>query len=404
MFQGLVESVLSKARVTRSARYRLVCLVLDEVLFLLVVPWMLILPAWLLARRVPWDASRLVEYIVGSIALIAGLSYSLWAVSCQWRMGEGTPSLNAPTQRLVAAGPYRLSRNPIQFGALLYVLGLGTLCFSIATGILAFTAGFIVGIVYIKGVEEKELAVRFGTDYEEYKKRTPFLIPSLFRNRCERSSGELPDALPTKGRVLVHAAAVYDLVQPIVTLGQESRLNRWVAEQLPLEDGMNVLDVGCGTGLLTAAIAARHMTCAVEGVDASGPMVRVADRKRALPNCTFRQALGEDLPYPDGFFDVVTSALFFHHLDRELKRRCLAEIYRTLRPGGRLVIADMDRPYTVLGWMLSYGAWILFRQPEIKENIDGVLRDEVVHAGFDDMNELARFSGYITVLSARRPE
>ena len=106
-----------------------------------------------------------------------GLVLSLWAVRHQWTMGKGTPSLNAPTQRLVVTGPYRLCRNPIQLGALLYVLGLGTLTFSLNTGLLALGAGLIVGVVYIKGVEEKELVARFGEAYEAYRRRTPFLIP-----------------------------------------------------------------------------------------------------------------------------------------------------------------------------------------------------------------------------------
>ncbi len=215
---------------------------------------------------------------------------------------------------------------------------------------------------------------------------------------------EQPEVLPTKGRVLAKAAAVYDLVQPIVTLGQEGRLNKWVACRLPLGDEMSVLDVGCGTGLLTEEIAKRHESCTVEGIDASKPMIRVAIRKRSRANCTYKQALAEELPYPDNSFDIVTSALFFHHVDRALKRRCLDEIYRTLKPSGRLVIADMDKPYSIIGWLLSYGAWILFHQPEIKENIEGVLREEVQNAGFGDLEDWGRFSGYIRVFSASRSQ
>jgi ubiquinone/menaquinone biosynthesis C-methylase UbiE len=131
-------------------------------------------------------------------------------------------------------------------------------------------------------------------------------------------------------------------------------------------------------------------------------MIRQATTKRERTNCHFLQALGEDLPFDDASFELVTSALFFHHVDRELKLQSLGEIYRVLKPGGVLLIADMDRPYTSLGWLMSWVAWKLFRQPEIKENMDGLLRELIPQSGFEDMCEIGRFSGYIKVLKAKR--
>lgn len=221
-------------------------------------------------------------------------------------------------------------------------------------------------------------------------------------SRVSPGSHTAPDALPTRGRVLVRAAAVYDQVQPFVTLGQEARLNTWLARQINLPAHSQVLDIGCGTGLLTVRIAEQHPQVDVVGIDASKPMIAVANKKRAGRNCHFQQALGEDLPFPESHFDLVTSALFFHHVDRDLKQRTLQEIRRVLKPGGMLLIADMDRPYTALGWAMSWTAWKLLRQPEIKENMDGVLREEIDHAGFVGQQELGKFSGYIRVFQAQR--
>ncbi len=211
-------------------------------------------------------------------------------------------------------------------------------------------------------------------------------------------------SLVTDGRVLVKAASVYDLVQPLVTLGQEKRLNQWLAKYIKIPARSSVLDVGCGTGLLTAAIAASHPDVTVIGIDASTTMIAVADRKRRSQNCTYQTALAEKLPFPAATFAAVSSALFFHHVHFELKKRCLQEIYRVLKPGGRIIIADMDVPYTKLGWSLSLGAWLLFRQPEIKENIAGKLNGLITECGFEDVEKPARFSGYISVWSAVKGE
>ena len=75
-------------------------------------------------------------------------------------------------------------------------------------------------------------------------------------------------------------------------------------------------------------------------------MIYEAERKAALRQLAIRYqvALVEDIPYPDGTFDVVLSSLMLHHLPKQLKRRGIAEISRVLKPGGRLFAVDIDPP------------------------------------------------------------
>jgi demethylmenaquinone methyltransferase/2-methoxy-6-polyprenyl-1,4-benzoquinol methylase/phosphoethanolamine N-methyltransferase len=93
-----------------------------------------------------------------------------------------------------------------------------------------------------------------------------------------------------------------------------------------------VLDVGCGTGALTL-LAKKHTGSAgqVCGLDASPEMIEVARHKatRAHADVDFRVGVVEQLPYPDGSFDVVLSSLMMHHLPADLKPKALAEIRRT---------------------------------------------------------------------------
>jgi len=218
-------------------------------------------------------------------------------------------------------------------------------------------------------------------------------------------SQELDRPLPTRGRVLARAAAVYDLVMPIATLGGHRRLSSAVADALQPQPGERILDIGCGTGTLTWEIARRmHDQGDVVGIDAAHTMIRVARSKRASTLCRYELALAEDLPFADGYFDAVTSCLFFHHIDLDLKRKTLNGVLRVLRPGGRVVIADMGPPYSLRGSALSYGAWILFRQPEIRENILGLLPPAMTECGLENVQEESRSSGYVFVYSAHKKE
>jgi protein-S-isoprenylcysteine O-methyltransferase Ste14 len=110
-----------------------------------------------------------------------GLSWLAWATLTQWKIGRGTPAPMAPTQRLVIQGPYRLSRNPIEFGAVLYYLGFGALFATPGAGLFAAAVALAAGSAYHRFVEEHELLIRFGDDYRRYRERTPFLVPDLMR-------------------------------------------------------------------------------------------------------------------------------------------------------------------------------------------------------------------------------
>jgi len=106
-----------------------------------------------------------------------------------------------------------------------------------------------------------------------------------------------------------------------------------------------VLDVGCGTGLVLRAVAARLPGAEVlAGVDAAAAMIEVA-RARAAGDpvsgsrLSFEQGMAEQLPFPDESFDLVVSAVSFHHWNDQAAG--LAECHRVLAPGGRLVLTDL---------------------------------------------------------------
>ena len=103
-----------------------------------------------------------------------------------------------------------------------------------------------------------------------------------------------------------------------------------------------VVDVGCGTGLVTLP-AARMCRTAI-GLDASATMLeRLTEHARAagVENVSLIHGDMRRLPLPDASVDVVVSCYAFHHLTDDGKELAAAEAFRVLRPGGRMVTVDM---------------------------------------------------------------
>ncbi|HET7571874.1 MAG TPA: methyltransferase domain-containing protein [Gaiellaceae bacterium] len=108
--------------------------------------------------------------------------------------------------------------------------------------------------------------------------------------------------------------------------------------------GRRVLEVGCGTGLLAAALAARA-AARVWAVDAEPRMVALAKSRGVAA----KEAAAESLPFKDGWFERAVLRLVVHLLDRG---RALPELRRVLAPGGRVAIATFDRSHFD-GWWLN---------------------------------------------------
>ena len=109
--------------------------------------------------------------------------------------------------------------------------------------------------------------------------------------------------------------------------------------------GRRILDAGCGSGPLFAAL--RDQGAIVTGIDKSAGMVELA-RRRLGDDADLQVAeLGKPLPFPDATFDDVTASLVLHYLQDW--GPALAELRRVLKPGGRLIVS-VDHPFvTFLG-------------------------------------------------------
>ncbi|WP_086725289.1 class I SAM-dependent methyltransferase [Streptomyces carpinensis] len=104
--------------------------------------------------------------------------------------------------------------------------------------------------------------------------------------------------------------------------------------------GRRILDAGCGSGPLSAAL--RDRGAVVTGIDASAGMLALARRRLGDDVALHVVDLSDRLPFADGAFDDVVASLVLHYL--EDWGPTLAELRRVLRPGGRL-IASVDHPF-----------------------------------------------------------
>jgi protein-S-isoprenylcysteine O-methyltransferase Ste14 len=146
---------------------------------LILLPIIFIYFGLLIKGRLNIELNGKVEFFIAVVSLIIGLFFLVWTTVYQWKIGKGIPMPNAPTQHLVTTGPYKLCRNPIELGAIFYYLGTGAMTGGIIVGISSFILGLIIGSIYHKFIEESELEMRFGDEYRQYRKETPFLFPTL---------------------------------------------------------------------------------------------------------------------------------------------------------------------------------------------------------------------------------
>ena len=140
--------------------------------------------------------------------------------------------------------------------------------------------------------------------------------------------------------------------------------------------GQKVLDLGCGSGVISHELAKRVYPAEVIGIDISeellkkGEHIYRAQSHRTQENLSFQQGSVYELPFPNNSFDVVYARLLFQHLSAPLD--ALANILRVLKPGGKLCILDIDK-----GWSG------LYPEPHSSVELDKAIIQEQLSQGGD---------------------
>jgi ubiquinone/menaquinone biosynthesis C-methylase UbiE len=125
------------------------------------------------------------------------------------------------------------------------------------------------------------------------------------------------------------------------------QLRSRMIELLRLPDPARLLDAGCGLGTEAMELA-RTGHVEVAGIDSSPAMIDAARRRASGTGVpvSFSQADAADLPFPDGHFDACQAQTLLGHVADPVP--VVAELVRVTRPGGRIVLLDLDQGSTVL--------------------------------------------------------
>ena len=165
-----------------------------------------------------------------------------------------------------------------------------------------------------------------------------------------------------------------------------------------------LLDIGCGTGNFARRILNEHKTAEFWGIDFSRKMIRAGSKRSWADDRRIRfvQADSESLPMADNSFDVVTCSNSFHHYPNQAS--AVTEMYRVLRPGGRLLIVDGYRDR--LWGRFIFDVCVVAMEGAVHHASARRFRELFFEAGFRSVRQQARLGlapFLLTVGTAAKP-
>ncbi|MFC4372649.1 methyltransferase domain-containing protein [Nocardia halotolerans] len=133
----------------------------------------------------------------------------------------------------------------------------------------------------------------------------------------------------------------YNVFTSVFFLGRHRSLLAELVTTAGASPGERALDIGCGPGKLVRALgAAVGPAGEAVGVDPSAAAIADSRRRDRAAHHRYERGPAQELPFADAEFDAVTCTFVMHHIPEQHREAALAQMWRVVRPGGRVLLAD----------------------------------------------------------------
>jgi len=186
--------------------------------------------------------------------------------------------------------------------------------------------------------------------------------------------------------------------------GGEKRFQELIIEWINPQKGERILDICCGTGTLTIMLAGKlRREGRVVGIEISPDQLRVARKKEKPFGLSFLQVDAQDLRFSDCYFDKAVICGALHEMPEQVRKNVLSESYRVIKPKGRIVIVEHNKPDRK--WkakLFDFLEWFNPEYPTYENMLECGLTNEIGSAGFRIIKTGTTSWEYLQIVMAER--
>lgn len=163
-------------------------------------------------------------------------------------------------------------------------------------------------------------------------------------------SQQLAERKTESYKIFDKIAQTYDFLNHLLSFGIDIYWRKVVIANLPKRKNLQCLDLACGTGDLTIALAKSENVGKVTGLDMSQGMIEIGKKKIAKKGHDKKAGMqigdGVEIPTADGIFDVTTVSFGIRNFPDP--QRSMENMYRVIKPGGRSMVLEFSIPKNIL--------------------------------------------------------